>query len=175
MRKALAPDPKRLAVAVTACALALWAPAGQLLAIFGAGLLGASAFRGLVRPVELHLASPVSKRFGVACAALLAALLLGLPVVAERSGHAVALANSMIRAGSLVIGGGHVVLPLLDTATVEPGWVTEQQFVTGYGAAQAVPGPLFTFAAYLGAVQKPEPNGTAGARSLSVRSSYPPS
>ena len=71
--------------------------------------------------------------------------------------------SSFYRAGALVFGGGHVVLPLLQTGTVTPGWVTNDTFLAGYGAAQAVPGPLFSFAAYLGAVMKPEPHGWAGA------------
>jgi chromate transporter len=70
--------------------------------------------------------------------------------------------DGFYRAGSLVFGGGHVVLPLLEAVVVPPGWVTEEQFLAGYGAAQAVPGPLFTFAAYLGAVESPQPNGVAG-------------
>ena len=74
-----------------------------------------------------------------------------------------ALADSFYRAGSLVFGGGHVVLPLLQAETVTPGWVSDDAFLAGYGAAQAVPGPLFTFAAWLGAVMGPQPNGVAGA------------
>jgi len=77
--------------------------------------------------------------------------------------HALEVFDSFFRAGSLVFGGGHVVLPLLQAEVVPPGWVTGEQFVAGYGAAQAVPGPLFTFAAYLGAVMGPRPNGVAGA------------
>lgn len=71
--------------------------------------------------------------------------------------------DSFYRAGALVFGGGHVVLPLLQAEVVAPAWVTPDEFLAGYGAAQAVPGPLFTFAAYLGAVLGPEPNGVAGA------------
>jgi chromate transporter len=73
-----------------------------------------------------------------------------------------------------VFGGGHVVLPLLDQAVVTPGWVSEQEFLTGYGLAQAMPGPLFSFAAYLGAIQEPTPNGVAGA-SLALVAIYVPS
>ena len=79
------------------------------------------------------------------------------------SSQALAVFDSFYRAGALVFGGGHVVLPLLRAAVVAPGWVSNEQFVAGYGAAQAVPGPLFTFAAYLGFVMQPEPNGLAGA------------
>jgi chromate transporter len=73
------------------------------------------------------------------------------------------MVDAFFRSGALVFGGGHVVLPLLHTTVVEPGWVSDGQFLAGYGAAQAVPGPLFTFAAYLGAVSAPSPNGVAGA------------
>jgi chromate transporter len=76
---------------------------------------------------------------------------------------AIAVADSFFRVGSLVFGGGHVVLPLLQAEVVPPGWVTNEQFVAGYGAAQAVPGPLFTFSAYLGAVMTVPPGGMAGA------------
>ena len=89
-------------------------------------------------------------------------LLLALPIARQLVGaQALAVFDSFFRAGSLVFGGGHVVLPLLQAEVVAPGWVTGEQFVAGYGAAQAVPGPLFTFAAYLGAVMGPRPNGVA--------------
>ena len=91
-------------------------------------------------------------------------LLLGaLPLLRALDGQTAALIDAFFRAGSLVFGGGHVVLPLLHASVVDPGWVTDDQFLAGYGAAQAVPGPLFTVAAYLGAVAGPSPNGIAGA------------
>jgi chromate transporter len=91
-------------------------------------------------------------------------LLLILPLIATVSSwQAVALFEAFYRAGALVFGGGHVVLPLLEASVVETGWVSAGSFLAGYGAAQAVPGPLFTFAAYLGAVVAPEPNGILGA------------
>ena len=89
-------------------------------------------------------------------------LLIGLPLLAE-TGQGVALFDAFYRAGSLVFGGGHVVLPLLDVETVGRGWVTPEEFLAGYGATQAVPGPLFTFAAYLGSISALSPNGLAGA------------
>jgi chromate transporter len=93
-----------------------------------------------------------------------AALLAALPILrALFESQALALVDSFYRTGSLVFGGGHVVLPLLDAEVVSPGWVSEADFVAGYGAAQAVPGPLFTFAGYLGAVMGPEPDGVPGA------------
>lgn len=91
-------------------------------------------------------------------------LLAGLPFCRQISpSHALEVFDSFFRVGSLVFGGGHVVLPLLQTEVVGPGWVTEEQFVAGYGATQAVPGPLFTFSAYLGTVMNSEPNGWTGA------------
>src|SRR5262249_23766196 len=88
----------------------------------------------------------------------------GLPIGQKLSGSSgVALFDAFYRSGALVFGGGHVVLPLLREAFVAPGWVGDDAFLAGYGAAQAVPGPLFTFAAYLGAVVHPTPHGIAGA------------
>ena len=96
--------------------------------------------------------------------AVFVGLLVALPLLREAvGGHALALVDSFYRAGSLVFGGGHVVLPLLHSEVVPHGWLSDEAFVAGYGAAQAVPGPLFSFAAYVGAAQTPEPNGIAGA------------
>jgi chromate transporter len=91
-------------------------------------------------------------------------LLAGLPVLRSLgTSQAVALFEAFYRSGALVFGGGHVVLPLLREAFVTPGWVSDDAFLAGYGAAQAIPGPLFTFAAYLGAIVSPAPRGLAGA------------
>ena len=105
----------------------------------------------------------MSRRVGVFCLTAFAALLLGLPLLVLVGGQPVALFEAFYRSGALVFGGGHVVLPLLHATVVDPGWVSNDQFLAGYGAAQAVPGPLFSFAAYLGAVSGPSPNGWAGA------------
>jgi chromate transporter len=95
---------------------------------------------------------------------MFAALLIGLPIVASTTGdHGVDLFSRFYRVGALVFGGGHVVLPLLQSQVVAPGWISQGAFLSGYGAAQAVPGPLFTFSAYLGAAMTPAPNGLAGA------------
>ncbi len=99
---------------------------------------------------------------------MFAGLLILLPVVARlttgnQDAHAIALADAFYRPGALVFGGGHVVLPLLQASVVEPGWVTNDTFLAGYGAAQALPGPLFAFSAYLGAIETPTPNGILGA------------
>ena len=106
----------------------------------------------------------LGKTAGALSLILFFALLLGLPAAsAIYQSHSLSLFDSFYRSGSLVFGGGHVVLPLLQSEVVPPGWVTNDAFLAGYGAAQAVPGPLFTFAAYLGAIMGPEPNGWQGA------------
>jgi len=137
---------------------------GQIAAI----LLGAGAglwlCRGDVAPVSGHLNFPVTRRAGIIALVLFAVLLLIPPVVVTATGsQALALFDAFYRSGALVFGGGHVVLPLLQAQVVTPGWVSNEAFLAGYGLAQAVPGPLFTFAAYLGAVMGPARNGVAGA------------
>jgi chromate transporter len=95
---------------------------------------------------------------------LFALLLAALPLAASiNPDHALALVDRFYRTGSLVFGGGHVVLPLLQAQVIPPGWIPETSFLAGYAAAQAVPGPLFSFAAYLGAAMTPTPNGWWGA------------
>src|SRR5262249_44953026 len=130
--------------------------------------LGAVAGVMLLRteraPSPSAFAASVGRGFAILCLAVFFALLAGLPLLAAAfPNQALAMFNAFYRAGSLVFAGGHVVLPLLQAAVVPPGWVTNDAFLAGYGAAQAVPGPLFTFAAYLGAVMGPQPNGWAGA------------
>jgi chromate transporter len=120
--------------------------------------------RGEIAPVSGHLNFPVSRRAGFIALVLFAALLLITPFVVTATGsQALALFDAFYRSGALVFGGGHVVLPLLQAEVVTSGWVSNETFLAGYGLAQAVPGPLFTFAAYLGAVMGPPPNGLAGA------------
>ncbi|MBO1910917.1 chromate efflux transporter, partial [Microvirga sp. 3-52] len=98
---------------------------------------------------------PISKKISAICIALFFGLLFLLPVIREQTGsYWIAMFDSFYRSGSLVFGGGHVVLPLLEQEFVPTGWITEEAFLAGYGATQAVPGPLFTFAAYLGTVMK---------------------
>jgi chromate transporter len=110
------------------------------------------------------LAAGVGRAVATAAIAAFFVLLVGLPLLAALfPSQALKEINAFYRAGSLVFGGGHVVLPLLQAAVVPPGWVTDDAFLAGYGAAQAVPGPLFTFAAYLGAAMGLEPNGILGA------------
>jgi chromate transporter len=127
-------------------------------------LAGLLFLRTKVDPRHVSLGIDVRRSVAVASLLLFFALLIGLPLVAAAvPSQGLALVDSFYRSGSLVFGGGHVVLPLLQSEVVPPGWVSNDAFLAGYGAAQAVPGPLFTFAAYLGAVMGPEPNGWLGA------------
>ncbi|MBI3964909.1 MAG: chromate efflux transporter [Chloroflexi bacterium] len=166
MARSLCPDRERATLAIAAAIITLLWPAalGQVLVILVAGLLGYWLFPRAAVSAAPPLRVPVSRGVAIGCWIAFFGLLLILPVLRGATGsHAVALFDSFYRAGSLVFGGGHVVLPLLQSEVVPPGWVTNEQFLAGYGAAQAVPGPLFTFAAYLGAVAGPAPNGWAGA------------
>ncbi len=164
MARTLCPDRERAAIAVVAVAMLTFLPGaiGMVGAIMAGAALGLALGRGTGAPVGGHVTMPVTH--GIAAAALLLffGLLVLLPLLAGL-GQAFAVFDSFYRAGALVFGGGHVVLPLLQAETVAPGWVTPDDFLAGYGAAQAVPGPLFTFAAYLGAVLGPAPNGVVGA------------
>ncbi len=166
MARALTPDWQRAAIAVVAAVLALLAPgsAAQIAAIAGGALGGLWLCRHDAIVRAGRLAVPLSRRTGAVLLAT-AVLLLGLmPLLsAAFPVHVLAMADAFYRAGALVFGGGHVVLPLLEEQVVQPGWVGMDEFLAGYGAAQAVPGPLFTVAAYLGAVMEPEPNGVPGA------------
>ena len=164
MARTLCPDRERAAIAVGAVALLAFLPGafGMVGAIVLGALAGLALGRGTATPVGGHVTMPVTHGVGVAALVVFAGLLFVLPVIAGQS-QLLAVIDSFYRAGALVFGGGHVVLPLLQAEVVAPGWVTPDQFLAGYGAAQAVPGPLFTFAAYLGAVLGPEPNGVAGA------------
>ena len=166
MAKNLCPDAPRFTLAVAAAIIAILWPTsvGQVAAIGIGGIVGC-VFLGAKRDathVEMNIS--LGKGAGVLGLVLFFALLVGLPAAsAVYHSQPLALFDSFYRAGSLVFGGGHVVLPLLQSEVVPPGWVSNDTFLAGYGAAQAVPGPLFTFAAYLGAVMEPEPNGWQGA------------
>lgn len=158
----LTPDRPRVTVALLAAVVTLLWPTqlAQLLCIVVGGLVGWLLLPKV--PDATRGAQPfcVSKRLGGVLLAVFAALLLGLPWLQGATGSfGVAVFSAFYCAGSLVFGGGHVVLPLLQAEVVPPGWVTNETFTAGYGAAQAVPGPLFTFSAFLGAVMKP---GLAG-------------
>jgi chromate transporter len=165
MARSLCPDAPRATLAVAAAVVMLLAhSASAQLAVIG---VAAVAGRMLLRienatGVE-SLPMVPSTRTAVTALVLFASTLALLPLVAKSTGSApLALFDSFYRTGSLVFGGGHVVLPLLQAEVVPPGWVSNEAFLAGYGAAQAVPGPLFTFAAYLGAVMRFGPGGWAG-------------
>jgi chromate transporter len=169
MAQSLAPDRPRATLAVVAALVTLAVPTafGQVGAIVLGGVVG---FFLLPRPSNLrnseHVPLGLTLHRGIAVAAIILffVLLFGLPpLAATSSSQTLRLFDAFYRAGARVIGGGHVVLPLLQAAVVPTGWVTNDAFLAGYGAAQAMPGPLFTFAAYLGAVMQPWPNGALGA------------
>jgi len=155
MARALAWDVLRAPIALAAAAVVFAFPTAlaQIAVIVVAGIVGWAVLRAPAGPAPARVAVPIGRRVAVACAALYLALLVVLPLarVTAQSGE-ITLFDSFYRSGALVFGGGHLVLPLLQAEVVPPGWVTQEQFLAGYGAAQAVPGPLFTFAAYLGAV-----------------------
>lgn len=153
MAKTLTPDLRRILIGLGALALALFVPgtAGQLSAIIAGLVLGMLVCRRVVVADRQPLSVRVSKRVGISCAVVFGLLLVGLPVLVAATNNAwVAMTDAFYRAGALVFGGGHVVLPLLQGEPAITSAVTQDQFLAGYGAAQAVPGPLFTFAAFLG-------------------------
>lgn len=157
MAKNLAPDLKRKAIVLFALTLTLFwqAPFTHAGVILIAAAIGFLLYRNEADAQEAGMEFPVSKRFGAICLTLFFGLLALLPLLRELTGsYWVAMFDSFYRAGALVFGGGHVVLPLLEQEFVPTGWLTEEAFLAGYGATQAVPGPLFTFAAYLGAVME---------------------
>ncbi|GAA0588594.1 chromate efflux transporter [Caenispirillum bisanense] len=150
MARSLTPDAPRATIAVAAAALVtLWgAAAAQMVAIGLGAVAGLALVRPDVRPAAARIPLPIGRRTAAAALGLFLALLGGLPLLGGP--HLLDLFGAFYRAGALVFGGGHVVLPLLQAEVVAPGWVTPESFLAGYGLAQAVPGPLFTFAAYLG-------------------------
>jgi chromate transporter len=164
MARTLCPDRQRASIAGVAAVILLLSSSSS--AQFGAILMGGIAGLLLCRTSPStslrSLGVPVSRRVGAAALSVFFLLLIVLPALRDLS-PGVALVDAFYRSGALVFGGGHVVLPLLSNAFVTPGWVSQDAFLAGYGAAQAVPGPLFTFAAYLGAVVRVSPHGVAGA------------
>jgi chromate transporter len=163
MAQSLCPDRARATIAVLSLILMAFAPAGwaQIAIILLGALAGLIVCRQGGDVAGAVAEAPISRRMGIVFAGLYA-VLLALSFVPARASVA-ALVAAFYRSGALVFGGGHVVLPLLRAAVVDPGWVSDSAFLSGYGAAQAVPGPLFTFAAYLGAVASVAPGGVAGA------------
>jgi len=163
----LCPDRSRLTMALLAAMTMLLIPSGAtpLLVILGGGLLGWAHYRRIRMPTNpAPLPFQLSHARGAATLLLFLILLLGLPSLAAWT-HLQGLNyfSAFYRVGALVFGGGHVVLPLLQSQVVRHGWVDDSTFVAGYGLAQALPGPLFSFAAYLGAAAKQPPHGWQGA------------
>jgi chromate transporter len=166
MARTLCPDRERASIAVVAALIVLFSTSfvAQIGAILWGGIAGLWLCRAAPPAPRSPMALPVSRTVGlVALTAFF--LLLAIPPVLRGLGidNGLALFEAFYRSGALVFGGGHVVLPLLREAFVAPGWVSEDAFLAGYGAAQAIPGPLFTFAAYLGAIVRVSPYGLAGA------------
>lgn len=169
MARSLCPDRLRAGIAVMAALLVLLVPAapGQIAAIVLGGLIGRRALQLDHLPPGKHLDYGVSRRAGAMLLALFGTLLVLLPALATAMGsRALSAVSVFYQAGALVFGGGHVVLPLLQAGVVPPGWISNDAFLAGYGAAQAVPGPLFTFAAYLGAMMPAPLGGWVGGLAL---------
>ena len=164
MARAHAGEARRATIALVAVLLVVFTGGslGQIAAIAMGAFAGLLFCRDVSGKAVGILRFDVPKRVGLAALVLFAILLLLLPAASGTS-QGLALFNAFYRAGALVFGGGHVVLPLLQASVVPPGWISNSAFLAGYGAAQAIPGPLFTFSAYLGATMGPAPNGTAGA------------
>lgn len=166
MATRLAPDPKRASMAVAAAVVSLLIPTGlaEVLLIAAGGLIGWRLLPAREGLREDNTPFHIPKGVSLFCLSLFLGLIAGLPILrALFHLQWLALLESFYRVGAMVFGGGHVVLPLLHREVVPPGWISDVQFMAGYGAAQAVPGPLFTFAAYLGALMGPSPNGIPGA------------
>jgi chromate transporter len=169
MVTSLAPDWRRkgMAIAAALVLLAIQSALAQVAVLAAGAAIGLVLLRS-VGPATSPAASsndgsPVGRRFALACLALFAALLVVLPALAATGNSVARVAEPFYASGSLVFGGGHVVLPLLSERIVDTGMVENDRFLAGYAAAQAVPGPLFTFAAYLGAVLREPPSGVPGA------------
>ncbi len=166
MARQLCPDAPRATIAAVAAALILafgqaWT---QVLVVVLGAVAGLLVCRGVEPPApDATVQLPYGMRLGVALLAAFTLLLFGLPLLAGGHGGLLPVADAFYRAGALVFGGGHVVLPLLRASVVTPGWISSDDFLAGYGAAQAVPGPLFTLAAYLGARLPGSDGGLVGA------------
>ena len=166
MARTLCPDRERASIATVAALIILVSTpsVAQIGAILLGGIAGLWLCRGAQPTAIGHVLIPVSRTAGIAALTVFLVLLVGLPILQSFGiSQGIGLFEAFYHSGALVFGGGHVVLPLLREAFVTPGWVSDDAFLAGYGAAQAVPGPLFTFAANLGTVVSPSPHGLAGA------------
>jgi chromate transporter len=165
MARTLAPDKQRATLAILAAigVLAWSSPFMQVGVIVVGGLIAWKFFSGGKAVAGSTLSFAISRRTGAVSWALFFGLLIGLPLLRPLiASESFSIFDSFYRAGSLVFGGGHVILPLLQAETVPQRWLTNQEFIAGYGAAQAVPGPLSTFAAYLGTLMDAGPGGWVG-------------
>jgi chromate transporter len=179
MARTMVAEARRASIAFSAAIVSILLPSSvtQICLIVAGALAGLALLQSTREGQNVAQAdfAGISKLTATACLAAFGLLLLGLPVLrAVFPSQWIAVVDTFYRSGSLVFGGGHVVLPLLQREVVPPGWVSNASFLAGYGAAQAVPGPLFTFAAYLGAVLGPEPNGIPGA-AIALAAIYLPS
>jgi chromate transporter len=166
MARSLCPDRERASIAAVAALIILFSTSSiaQIAAILLGAIAGLVLCRGAPPAAGGLVAMPVSRRAGALALTAFAVLLAAVLLLSGRLGsQGFDLLAAFYRSGALVFGGGHVVLPLLREAFVAPGWISDDAFLAGYGAAQAVPGPLFTFSAYLGASVTPQPHGIAGA------------
>ena len=165
MARHLCTDVTRVSLMAIATCVALLEPSagGQVSVIVAAGLAGLLLFKPGQYAEHDPLPISISRRAGRIYLSLFLVLLVGLPLLTQLwPSQTVALVDAFYRSGSLVFGGGHVVLPLLQAEVVPSGWVSNDVFLAGYGAAQAIPGPLFTFAAFLGTSMNVPPSGWAG-------------
>jgi len=166
MARNLCTDTARITIAATsACIVLVWPSTwGQVGVIAAAAVVGMTLFKPAQDLAHEPFSVSVSRRVGIVLLGLFFGLLIGLPIAVQAwPNQTLAMANAFYRAGALVFGGGHVVLPLLQAAVVPGAWVSNETFLAGYGAAQAVPGPLFTFSAFLGASMSLPPGGWVGA------------
>jgi chromate transporter len=166
MARTLCPDRQRASMAVVATIIMLASASSitQIVVLLSGGIAGFRLCRTSAPASTAAMVVPVSQGIAKLSLVIFTLLLIGLPMLRGlASWHGVALFDAFYRSGALVFGGGHIVLPLLRNAFVASGWVADEIFLAGYGAAQAVPGPLFSFAAYLGAVAAPLPHRVAGA------------
>ncbi len=177
MTRQLCPDWLRRFLALVSTVILLWLPlpAIQPLTIAAGGALGWFFLKGPGKNLPMAFPTGLNRRTAFAALGLFFLLLALLPFVSGLlHNHALAVFSAFYQSGALVFGGGHVVLPLLQSAVIPTGWVSGADFLAGYGAAQAMPGPLFSFAAYLGAMMTSAPNNLAGA-ALCLAAIYLPS
>ncbi len=155
--KKLTPDKARLTIAVVAASIMLLYPSAwmQILVILGAGLLGLKLFKDKAESNVNPLNVNISKKTGMISLSILVVALIALPILTKLTNNLfVSIFDIFFRVGSLVFGGGHVVLPMIEREVVPQGWLSPDEFLAGYGMAQAVPGPLFTFSSYLGTMME---------------------